>query len=105
MRGHKLLCVLIEKSSGFFGTSVKEVHSSEISLAGLTTSYQTTKQVTWEKTKFDVTVRVKQAYGGREVESKQVEQIVIKSHVKPYDQFEADLKAERSKPGIIQMKN
>ena len=105
LRGHKLMCTLINKSSGIFGGSTKEIHSSEVSLAGLTSSYQTSKQITYEKVKFDVVVRVRQAYGGKETEVKQVEHVVIERHIKAFDQFEAELRAERGKPEIIQMKN
>lgn len=95
------MCTLINKSSGIFGGSTKEVHSSEVSLAGLTSSYQTSKQIAYEKVKFDVVVRVRQAYGGKETEVKQVENVVIERHIKAFDQFEAELRAERGKPEII----
>lgn len=81
LRGHKLMCTLVNKSSGIFGGSTKELHSSEVSLVGLTNSYQTSKQITYEKVKFDVVVRVRQAYGGKETEAKEVDNIVIDRHV------------------------
>lgn len=51
--------------------------------------------------KFDVIVRVRQAYGGKEMEVKQVEHVAIERLIKPFDEFEAELKAERGKPQII----
>lgn len=39
------------------------------------------------------------------MEVKQVDNIVIDRHIQPFDQYEAELKTERGKPQIIQMKN
>ena len=68
-----------------FGSSEKEVQNTEISLAGLTNSYETTKSVKFENAKFDVVVRVKQAYSGKEVELKDVQQSVISQMIQPFD--------------------
>lgn len=70
LRGHKIICTLIGKSSGIFGSKVNQLHSTEIGLAGLTASYEMTKQISYERVKFDVIVRVRQAYGGKEMEVK-----------------------------------
>ena len=72
LRGHKLICTIIHTSKGMFGSSEKEVQNTEISLAGLTMSYETTSKIKFENAKFDVRIRVKQAYSGKEVEMQEV---------------------------------
>jgi phage replication-related protein YjqB (UPF0714/DUF867 family) len=63
-------------SGGFFGDS--ELMKDEISLYGLNEHNEITKRVNKNNIKFEVTVRVRQAYSKKELEVKETKNLIIK---------------------------
>lgn len=63
------------------------------------------KPIKFDKVKFDVTVKIRQALGKKEFETKQEEKIILDKLFKPFDEFAATalpiVEQEKEKPKTV----
>ena len=87
LKSHKL--TVAGKESAWLGVGEQNKFKTEISLLGLSNANEIVKPIKHEDIKFEVTVRVRQAFSKKETETKTSTKMALEKMFTPFDEYAA----------------